>query len=105
YAQGSATLVRFKPGDRVSGLNRGGWHDAGDYDLRIESQSGTTYGLAQAYKAFKLDYDNTTIDQVNGIVEIHRPDGRPDVLQQIEHGALFVVGGYLSLQRLFRGVV
>lgn len=105
YAQGPAALSSYKPGEQVPGLDKGGWHDAGDYDLRIESQSGTTYGLAQAYEAFKLDYDNTTVDQVNRIVEIHRPDGKPDVLQQIEHGALFVVGGYLSLQRLFRGVI
>jgi len=25
-------------------LNRGGWHDAGDFDLRIESQAETVMG-------------------------------------------------------------
>jgi hypothetical protein len=39
------------------------------------------------------------------VTEIHLPDGKPDVLQQIEHGALSVVGGYKSLGRLYRGII
>lgn len=105
YAQGPSTLVNYKPGDQIPGFTKGGWHDAGDYDMRIESQSGTCYGLAQAYELFNVKYDNTTIDQANNLVEIHKPDGKPDMLQQIEHGALYVVGGYLGLGRLYRGVV
>lgn len=105
YFQGPSTLCKFKPGEQVPGLDRGGWHDAGDYDLRVESQSGTMYGLAQAYEDFNVNYDNTTIDQINHIVEIQKPDGKPDMLQQIEHGALNVVGGYLAMDRLYRGVV
>ena len=31
--------VKFKPGEVVPGVNIGGWHDAGDFDLRIESPS------------------------------------------------------------------
>jgi endoglucanase len=54
--------------------------------------------------ALPPDLDNTTIDQDSRIVEIHRPDGKPDVLQQIEHGVLTVVGGYNSLGRLYRGI-
>jgi hypothetical protein len=38
-------------------------------------------------------------------VEIHQPDGKPDILQQIEHGALSVVGGYRNLGRLYRGII
>ncbi len=105
YVQGPSTLCKYKTGDQIPGFTKGGWHDAGDYDMRIESQSGTCYGLAQAYELFNVQYDNTTIDQANNIVEIHRPDGKPDMLQQIEHGALYVVGGYLGLGRLYRGVV
>ena len=105
YVQGPSTLCNYKTGDQVPGFTKGGWHDAGDYDMRIESQSGTCYGLAQAYELFNVQYDNTTIDQANNIVEIHKPDGKPDMLQQIEHGALYVVGGYLGLGRLYRGVV
>ena len=105
YIQGSDTMSKYKPGDIVPGLNRGGWHDAGDHDLRVESQGSTMYGLALAYEAFGEDYDNTTIDQDNRVVEIHRPDGKADILQQIEHGALTVVGGYEALGRLYRGII
>lgn len=105
YLQGPSTLTKYQGGDHVTGLDRGGWHDAGDFDLRVESQSETIQGLALAYEAFKVDYDNTTIDEENRVVEIHRPDGKPDVLQQIEHGALSIVGGYKSLGRLYRGII
>ncbi len=105
YMQGKSTLTNFKPGDHVPGLNCGGWHDAGDYDLRVESQSGESYILTEIYEAFGTDYDETTIDQADHLVEIHQPDGRNDILQQIEHGALSVVGGYRNLGRLYRGII
>lgn len=105
YVQGPSTLTKFKPGDPVAGLNVGGWHDAGDFDLRVESQAGETYILALAYEAFGKDYDATAIDQTSRVVEIHQPDGKPDMLQQIEHGALSVVGGYRTLGRLYRGII
>ncbi|MFP4540499.1 MAG: cellulase N-terminal Ig-like domain-containing protein, partial [Opitutales bacterium] len=105
YLQGPETLTRFAPGEPVPGLNRGGWHDAGDYDLRVESQAGTMHGLALAYEEFGTDYDSTLVDQRNRLVEIHRPDGVPDLLQQIEHGALTVLGGYEALGRLYRGII
>ena len=105
YIQGSSTLTDFKSGDHVPGLNIGGWHDAGDYDLRVESQSSEVYILIMAYEAFNIKYDETTIDQKTRIVEIHQPDGKPDLLQQIEHGALSIVGGYKNLGRLYRGII
>ncbi|HVG43337.1 MAG TPA: cellulase N-terminal Ig-like domain-containing protein, partial [Longimicrobium sp.] len=104
YAQGRSTLTRFKPGDAVPGLDVGGWHDAGDYDLRIESQSDEVWILAAMYEQFGLAYDNTTVDQRARLVRIHRPDGRPDLLQQAEHGVLSILGGYRSLGRLYRGL-
>lgn len=105
YVQGPSTLTPYKPGDVVPGLNIGGWHDAGDFDLRVESQSGEFYTLALAYEAFNVYYDVTTIDQDQRIVEIHQPDGKNDILQQIEHGVLSVVGGYRALGRLYRGII
>ena len=105
YVQGASTLTKYKPGDVVPGLNIGGWHDAGDFDLRVESQAGETYILALAYEAFDVDYDVTAIDQLSRITEIHQPDGKPDLLQQIENGALTVVGGYRALGRLYRGII
>lgn len=105
YVQGPSTLCKYQPGDCVPGLNVGGWHDAGDFDLRIESQAGECYNLALAYEAFGVDYDATTIDQTQKVVEIHQPDGKNDILQQIEHGLLSVVGGYKALGRLYRGII
>jgi endoglucanase len=106
YLQGKDPLqTKFKPGETVPGLDQGGWHDAGDFDLRIESQAGTIHMLSLMYERFKLNYDNTTIDQKNKLVEIQQPDGKNDFLQQIEHGALPIVAGYRSLGRLYRGVI
>jgi endoglucanase len=104
YAQGPSTLTKYKPGEHVPGLDRGGWYDAGDHDLRIESQIDTVHGLALAWELFHPALDNTTIDETSRIVEIHQPDGKPDVLQQIEHGLISIVGGYNSMGRLYRGI-
>ena len=63
------------------------------------------HGLALAWEAFHPDLDDTSIDQKLRVVEMHQPDGKPDVLQQIEHGALTVVGGYRALGRFYRGII
>jgi len=105
YFQGSSTLTKYQAGDLVHGLNIGGLNDAGDYDLRIESQAGEAYILALAYENFGIDYDATTIDQVHRITEIHQPDGKPDILQQVENGALNIIAGYRALGRLYRGII
>ncbi len=105
YKQGSSTYVDYEPGEAVPGLNVGGWHDAGDYDLRVESQATTVKMLALMIEEFGLDYDATMIDKENRIVEIHVPDGTSDVLQQIEHGLDAILGGYRSFGRLYRGII
>jgi len=105
YRQGPSTLTRFEPGQPVPALSRGGWHDAGDDDLRVESQADTVYGLSLAWEEFRPEHDDTSIDQARRVVEIHQPDGKPDVLQQIEHGVLTVAGGHRSLGRFYRGII
>jgi len=105
YFHGPSTLTKYNPGDHVPGLNVGGWHDAGDDDLRVESQAGECYILAMAYEAFNAYCDSSTIDQETKTVEIHQPDGKNDILQQIEHGLLSVVGAYRALGRLYRGII
>jgi endoglucanase len=104
YLQGSSTLTKYLSGEHVPDINIGGWHDAGDYDLRIESQAETVYKLSLAYELFKNDIDQTSVNQQTRLVEIHQPDGIPDFLQQIENGLLSIVGGYESLGRLYRGI-
>jgi len=105
YIQGHSTLTQFASGQHVPHLNYGGWHDAGDYDLRVESQADTVHELALAYELFDLKYDNTTIDQTAKTVEMLRPDGVPDVLQQVEHGVLSILGGFLAMGRTYRGII
>lgn len=105
YIQGHSTLTKYASGEHVPLLNRGAWHDAGDFDIRVESQAETVLGLTLAYEQFNVQYDNTTIDQLHHVVEIQRPDGKPDMLQQIEHGLLSIVGGYQSMHRFYRGII
>ncbi|HPR31023.1 MAG TPA: glycoside hydrolase family 9 protein [Prolixibacteraceae bacterium] len=105
YHQGPSTLTDYQPYDAVPGLNEGGWHDAGDYDLRVESQIGEVALLSMMIEEFGLDYDATTIDWEQRVVEIHQTDGVNDLLQQIEHGLRSVLGAYRSLGRLYRGII
>jgi endoglucanase len=105
YISGPSTLTKFQPGERIPGLNVGNWHDAGDYDMRIESTMGTVWLLTEMIEEFGLDYDATTIDQANHVVEIHQPDGKNDALQQIEHGLLSVLNGYKAMGRTYRGII
>ena len=96
---------RYKAGKQVDGVNIGGWHDAGDFDLRIESQAGESYILTLAYEEFNPELDVTSVNHATRVTEIHQPDGKNDVLQQVENGALSVVNSYLSLGRLYRGII
>lgn len=105
YISDGSTRTKFKSGERVPGLDAGGWHDAGDYDLRVESQMGTVWLLATMVEEFNLNHDATLIDQEKKLVEIHVADGKNDALQQIEHGLLSVLGGYKAMGRLYRGII
>ena len=98
-------LSQYTEGEKVPGVNIGGWHDAGDFDLRVESQAGEAYILALAYEQFHPEIDVTAIDQNRHRVEIHEPDGKNDILQQVENGALTVVRSYQALGRLYRGII
>lgn len=98
-------LSPYPAGTQIEKVNQGGWHDAGDFDLRIESQSGECYILSMVYESFHPEIDATSIDQTAKVCEIHQPDGHNDILQQIEHGALSIVGGYNALGRLYRGII
>ena len=105
YMQGPSTLTKYQPGEHVPGLDSGGWHDAGDYDLRVESQMGTVWLLSKMIEEFGLNYDATSIDEKTKLTQIHRPDGRNDAIQQIEHGLLSVLGGYKAMGRTYRGII
>ena len=98
-------LSPYAPLDAVPGVAVGGWHDAGDLDLRIESQAGESYILSMTYEQFQPQIDVTAIDFEKHVTEIHQADGRNDILQQVENGALSVVAAYKALGRPYRGII
>ena len=105
YRQGDKTETPFQPYEHIMGLNSGGWHDAGDYDLATGSQASTVYALALAFEAFDIRTDQTTIDPAENFVELHKPDGKIDILQQIEHGVKFILNGYRACGHAIVGVI
>jgi hypothetical protein len=94
---GPDTDSPFQAGQHIPGLNVGGWYDAGDYDIRAESQYAVIEDLALAYKEFDLKWDELAVDETASTVEMHRPDGVPDAVQQIKHGVLQVLGQIKSI--------
>ena len=91
HRQGSTTDTRFKPLEHIPGLNIGGWFDAGDYDIETGTHISVLQSLSLTWDLFKPLRDQTFVDQKLRYVDIHRPDGIPDLLQQIEHGTLQLV--------------
>ncbi len=88
YTQGAENFTPFKPLEHVPGLAVGGWYDAGDFDIQQNSVVTTTVDLATLWRMFQPQRDMTYIDEVTKYADIHRPDGVPDVVQQIMHGTL-----------------
>ncbi len=105
YRMGAATESKYKPFERIPGLAVGGWFDAGDFDIQGGSHAGVITEFVDIWETFKPLRDQTFIDQATRFVDIHRPDGKPDMLQQIEHGALQIAAQYRALGRLNRGIV
>ncbi|MBQ7213500.1 MAG: glycoside hydrolase family 9 protein [Bacteroidales bacterium] len=104
YVQPADNGTRFKALEPVPGVNKGGWHDAGDDDVRHTS-GNECYILTMALEAFHPEIDATAIDQSRRTVEIHEPDGHNDIVQQIEHGMLHDVSCYLALGRFAKGII
>lgn len=88
YTQGSENFTKYKPLEHVPGLAVGGWYDAGDFDIQQNSVVTTTVDLAKLWRMFKPQRDMTFIDEETHFADIHRPDGIPDVVQQVMHGTL-----------------
>ena len=88
YTQGNETLTKYQPLEHIPGLAIGGWYDAGDFDIQANSVLNTVEDLAILWNAFKPERDMTFIDEKTLFADIHRPDGIPDVVQQIMHGTL-----------------
>ena len=103
WNQATATDGKYKGGDRIPGMNVGGWYDAGDFDLEEPAQLSVIQSLALAYREFNIRYDELTVDEVARQVEMHRPDGVPDAVQQIKHGALLILAQFHNIGHSIRG--
>ena len=105
YAQGPTTDTPYEPGEHIPGLNIGGWYDAGDYDIRTQSQYYTVLNLVHAYEDFNIYRDQTLVEQENRYADLHHPDGKNDILQQIEHGALGLVAQHRAVGHAIPGII
>jgi hypothetical protein len=88
HDQGPTTDTKFKPLETIPGLNIGGFFDAGDFDIETGSNINVVQNFVQTWEYFKPLRDETFVDQKQRFVDLHRPDGKPDMLQFIEHGTL-----------------
>lgn len=103
WNQATATDGKYRGGDHIPGMNVGGWYDAGDFDLEEPAQLSVIQNLALAHREFKLKYDEVTVDETTREVEMHRPDGVPDTVQQVKHGALLILAQFHTLGHSIRG--
>lgn len=105
YVQGPTTDTKYKSLERIPGMAVGGWFDAGDFDIQTGSHNSVISSFVDSWESFKVDRDETYIDQKTRYVDIHRPDGKPDMLQQIEHGTLNLVAQCENIGHPVRGIV
>jgi endoglucanase len=105
YRSGANMDSPYKPGEHIPGLNVGGWFDAGDYDNIAGSQYTVIQNLALAYSTFNLKWDSLTVDEKARSVEMHRPDGIPDAVQQVKHGILQTLAQIKAVGHPFMGII
>ncbi len=93
HFQGTETAVKpdgtpYKPYELIPGLNVGGFFDAGDFDIEVGANTNVLNSLIMAWELFHNDRDETFVSEEQRYVDLHRPDGKPDILQYIEHSVL-----------------
>jgi hypothetical protein len=103
WSQSVAKDGKYQGGDHIPGMAVGGWYDAGDFDLEEPAQLRVIQSLALAYREFDLKYDELTVDEAAHEVEMHRPDGVPDTVQQVKHGALLILAQFHNIGHSIRG--
>lgn len=91
HRQGAKTDTKYKPLELIPGLNVGGFFDAGDFDIETGSNISVVQNFIRTWELFKPERDETFVSQKQRYVDLHRPDGVPDILQFIEHGTLNLV--------------
>ena len=105
YSQGPTTDTKYKSLEHIPNMAVGGWFDAGDFDIQTGSHNSVISSFVESWENFRVDRDETYIDQKTRYVDIHRPDGKPDLLQQIEHGTLNLVAQCENIGHPVRGII
>ncbi|USI75025.1 glycoside hydrolase family 9 protein [Sphingomonas morindae] len=105
YAQGPSTDDKYKPGEHIPGLNVGGWFDAGDFDIRTETHHAVLLSMVRTWERARPMRDTTSVDERLRRVEIHVPDGQPDLLEQIRHGTLQLVAQFDAVGHAINGIM
>ncbi|MBY8827034.1 glycoside hydrolase family 9 protein [Hephaestia mangrovi] len=105
YHMGPNLDSPYKAGEHIPGLNVGGWQDAGDFDIQTPSNAAVIRDLVWARELFGLDWDETAIDEAAREVHIRKPDGKPDAIQQIQHGTLQLLAQYKAFGHAIVGIV
>lgn len=103
WNQATATDGKYKGGDHIPGMNVGGWYDAGDFDLEEPAQLNVIQSLALAYREFDLKHDQLSVDEAAREVVLHQPDGVPDAVQQVKHGAVYILAQFRAFGHSIRG--
>jgi hypothetical protein len=85
-------------------LGIGGWHDAGDFDVNVPAQAFVVWTLALAFEEFGLTRDVATLDVPKRKFTAGKPDGVPDILQQVEWGARWLLSVQQKDGRVYNGV-
>ncbi len=91
HSQGPTTDTKYKALELIPGLNVGGFFDAGDFDIETGSNISVVQNFVSAWEKFHPLRDMTFVSESQRYVDLHRPDGTPDILQYIEHGTLNLV--------------
>ena len=91
HRQGPTTDTKYKALELIPGLNVGGYFDAGDFDIETGANISVIQNLISLWEQFHPMRDETFVSEEQRYVDLHRPDGVPDVLQYIEHGVLNIV--------------
>jgi len=105
YAQGPSTGDRFHAYEHIPGLNVGGWFDAGDFDIRTQTQYAVILSMVDSWERFGITRDETSVNEKARMVQLHIPDGAPDLLEQIEHGILQLLAQQRSVGHAINGIV
>ena len=104
YWMGPNTESPYQPGEHIPGLNVGGWFDAGDFDNDAFGQYGTILNLATTYNTFHSRWDELSVNEQARQVIMHRPDGVPDLVEQVEHGVLQTLAQIHAVGHPFMGI-